>query len=306
MRRVLAIAVLAFLLLLPASAAAAPLPLLPPLPRSHELVPHGKPVQPEPVFRSGFVIDGGHGYKIGVSTYGGAVYAEVWRGGRGHRTSTAYLVHGLGTPKRLQATFGQFGRVEMRFRESRNRTWRGKRRTCRGANRFIKRRGTFHGSFRFRGEGGYVSVRIHRAKGAVVVPAPKCQHRRHSESTFALSSALQPSGLLSIDRDGSDSTIFLAIEGRRASVFLAADEEARAKVAIVRFALLRSKNEVRSNEALTAASVSPAAPFHGTGRYRAAPDGSTTWSGDLSVNFPGAPRSPLTGPDYETFVEVPF
>jgi hypothetical protein len=305
MRRGVLIVLLAALLGPVASAAAEPLPLLPPLPRSHELTPHGEPVQPVSFFRSGFVVDAGHGYKLGVSTLGGSVYAEVWRGRNGQRTSTAYLAHGVGTPERLQATFGQFGKVSMRFRESRNRTWFGRPRTCRGANRFIQRRGTFHGSFRFRGEDGFVSVRVHRAKGAVVIPAPKCKHRKPSAVVEALSSSA-PAALVSIARDGVDSTGFLAFEGRKSTVFVAADEEARNKVAIVRFAVLRRPIAIHSNEALTAVTVSPSAPFHGTGRYRAAPDGSTTWSGNLSVSLPGAPRTPLTGPDFETFVEVPF
>ncbi|HWO84398.1 MAG TPA: hypothetical protein VNM38_11515, partial [Solirubrobacterales bacterium] len=63
---------------------------------------------------------------------------------------------------------------------------------------------------------------------------------------------------------------------------------------------------IRIDEALTTAKLTPPSPFHGTARYRAYPDGATSWSGDLSVNFPGAPRFPLTGPSWETFLEVPF
>ena len=160
-----------------AGPSAPPLRLLPPIPRSQLLTQHGKKVAPTPFFRSGFVLKA-DGYRVGVSTFGSAVFVEVWRGRRGHRTMTAYLARGVARPERLQATFGQFGKVKMRFRESRNRSWVGKRRTCRGANRFIKRRGVFRGNLRFKGEGGYVTVRVHRAKGAVVTTAPKCLHRR--------------------------------------------------------------------------------------------------------------------------------
>ena len=108
-------------------------------------------------------------------------------------------------------------------------------------------------------------------------------------------------------RDGVDFTGFLAIEGRRKTTFLATNEETRGKLAITRVAILRSKAKaVRANEALTRARVSPPAPFHGTGLYRAAPDGTITWSGSLSVNFPGDPRFSLVGPNYETLIEVPF
>lgn len=286
--------------------AAAPLRLLPPSPRSRLLSQHGKPVRPTPFFRSGFVLEA-DGYRVGVSTFGSAVYLEVWRGHRGKRIATSYLARGVARPERLQATFGNFGKVKMRFRPSRHRTWAGRRRSCRGANRFIKKHGVFRGSLRFRGEGGYVTVRIHRARGAVVIPAPKCRKRRGGPGFDFDLNFFQPKvALLSVMRMGIDATAFLALEGRRNTQFVATTEESRGRLAIVRIAVLRKHSPVRTNEALTTAKLTPPAPFHGTARYRAYPDGATSWSGDLSVNFPGAPRFPLTGPSWETFLEVPF
>jgi hypothetical protein len=286
---------------------APPLKLLPPLPPSQLLTQHGKPVAPTPFFRSGFVLKA-DGYKVGVSTFGNAVFVEVWRGGNGRRIQTAYLARGVARPERLQATFGHFGKVKMRFRESRHKTWRGRVRTCRGANRFIKRRGVFRGNLRFKGENGYVSVRVHRAKGVVVTQAPKCRRHRGGGFQIPFGNALsQPKSiLLAIAREGVDATAFFALEDTRSTLFFASNEESRGKLAIVRMAVLRKHSRIRTDEALTSASLSPSSPFHGTGRYRAAPDGSTAWSGGLNVNFPGAPRYPLTGPGFETFLEVPF
>lgn len=319
MKRFGILALLALALLaLPASAAAGqarvhdraeppPLRLLPPIPRSQLLTQHGKKVAPAPFFRSGFVLKA-DGYRVGVSTFGSAVFVEVWRGRRGHRTMTAYFARGVARPERLQATFGQFGKVKMRFRESRNRSWVDKRRTCRGANRFIKRRGVFRGNLRFKGEGGYVSVRIHRAKGAVVTTAPKCLHRRGPGPAPDFGRFLsEPKGaLLAISRSGVNSTSLLAVESRRSTLFTATAEETRPRLAIIRIAALRKHSPIRANESLSAASVSPPAPFRGTGHYNALPDGSSTWSGNLNVNFPGAPHFPLTGPSFETFLEIPF
>ena len=288
-------------------ATAPPVKLLPPLPRSRLFAQHGKPVAPTPFFRSGFVLKA-DGYRVGVSTFGSAVFLEVWRGGRGKRVSTAYLARGVAAPERLQATFGNFGKVKMRFRESRNRGWVGRRRTCRGANRFVKRRGVFRGNLRFKGEGGYVSLRVHRAKGAVVTTAPKCLRRRSRGpgGGFGFNFFEPESALLALSREGVDMTAILGLEGRRNTQFIAVDEETRGKLAIVRLAVLRKPSPIRTNESLTGASISPPPPFHGTGRYRAFPDGTTAWSGNLSVNFPGTPRFPLTGPSFETFLEVPF
>jgi hypothetical protein len=285
---------------------APPLKLLPPLPPSQLLTQHGKPVAPTPFFRSGFVLKA-DGYKVGVSTFGSAVFLEVWRGHSGKRVQTAYLARGVARPERLQATFGHFGKVKMRFHESRNRTWRNRIRTCRGANRFIKRRGVFRGNLRFKGENGYVSVRVHRAKGVVVTQAPKCRRHRGRGFQIPFGSFSPPKAvLLAIAREGVAATAFFAAEDRRSTLFFSTSEESRGKLAIVRMAVLRRHSRIQSNDALTAASLSPPAPFHGTGRYRATPDGTTSWSGDLSVNFPGAPRSALTGPDFEPFLEVPF
>lgn len=288
-------------------ATAPPVSLLPPLPRIRLLAQHGRSVSPTPFFRSGFVLKA-DGYKVGVSTFGSAVFLEVWRGGNGKRVQTAYLARGVAAPERLKARFGQFGRVKMRFRESRNKTWRGQRRTCRGANRFIKRRGVFRGNLRFMGEGGYVTVRVHRAKGVVVTEAPKCRGQRRGgpgpNLPFPL--AEPKSALLAISREGTDSAAVLAIDGRRSTQFVASSEDSRPKLAIIRMAAIRRPGRIRTDESLTEAFISPPAPFHGTGRYRAAADGSSTWSGSLSVNFPGAPRSALTGPSFESFLEVPF
>lgn len=309
-RLLLLAALLALALSAPASPAVAERPLpLPPLFPSRVLAEHGGPVHPAPVFRSGLVAEA-DGYKVGVSTFGSAVIFEVWRGGEERGTFTAYLARGVAAPERLQATFGHFGKVSMRFRESRNRP-RSRKKVCRFGRAIFKRRGVFVGNLRFRGEDGYLSVRLHRAKGAVVTPAGRCRFRPSPDSSSSLREFISiffhpESALLAIARDGVDSTSLLALEGERKSYFLASDGETRGKLAIMRVATLLRSSPLQTNTALTSASLSPPAPFHGTGRYQAAPDGTSTWSGNLSVNFPGAPRLPLTGPEFETFLEAPF
>jgi hypothetical protein len=304
-RGIVAGALLALALAAPAAQAApAELPLLPPLPQSRVLAEHGKSVRPKPEFRSGFVVEA-DGYQVGVTTFGNAVSFEVWRRSGKQQVLTAYLARGVARPERLQATFGKFGKISMRFRESRG----GPRSICRFGQLLVKRRGVFVGNLRFRGEGGYVSVRLHQAKGAIVTPGKRCRYRpsrRDSLRDFIELFLSPKAALLSLSRDGVDLTAFLALEAKRSSLFAAIDEESRGKLAIVRLCEVSRPRRIRADETLTAASVSPPAPFHGVGRYRAAPDGTTTWSGDLSVNFPGAPRFPITGPDFESFLEVPF
>lgn len=309
-RLLLLAALLASALSSPAAPAAAERPLpLPPLFPSRVLTEHGGPVRPAPVFRSGFVAEA-DGYEVGVSTFGSAVIFEVWRGGEERGTFTAYLARGVAAPERLQATFGHFGKVSMRFRESRNRS-RPRKRVCRFGRAVFKRRGVFVGNLRFEGEDGYLSVRLHRAKGAVVTPAGRCRFRRPRRDDSSLrefiSIFFHPQGVLqAIAREGVDSTSLLALEGKRKSYFVVQDEETRGSLAIIRAASLLEPGHLQTNTALTSASLSPPAPFHGTGRYQAAPDGTSTWSGNLSINFPGAPRFPLTGPEFEALIEAPF
>jgi hypothetical protein len=77
--------------------------------------------------------------------------------------------------------------------------------------------------------------------------------------------------------------------------------QTRGDLAILRFAFTASDSAraFSVDNALTRAQVKPPAPFHGTGTYRAASDGTKTWTGGLAINFPGAPRLPLTGPEFK-------
>ncbi len=79
-------------------------------------------------------------------------------------------------------------------------------------------------------------------------------------------------------------------------------------MARIRFALATasSKKAFSFNEALTGAAIAPPEPFHGKGAYRAASDGTTTWTGPLSVSFPGAPLLPLTGEAFKATLTTGF
>jgi hypothetical protein len=303
--RFLTLTLLVLALCVPAGrAAAAETSLLPPLPPRKMMTQVGAPVPPVRSFRSGFQVNpSSSAYKVGVSTFGSAVILVV-SNKHGHQRSlaeTLYLARGVATPDRLQATFGQFGEVKMRFREA------SEHLVCHGPLQFARHKGVFVGSFRFRGENDYVSVHVHRAVGGILEPAGLCPRRRHHHFHFNGDIFSEsPAAFLAESRQGVNLTSLLALEFAGFSGVLATREESRGKLAIIRAAFARPKKAFHVNEAATAASVSPPAPLHGTGRYHAAPDGTTTWTGDLAVNFPGAPRFPFTGPDFETFLEAPF
>lgn len=301
-RRSLALALLILALCVPACrAAAAETSLLPPLPPRKMMTQVGAPVPPVRSFRSGFQVSpSSSGYEVGISTFGSAVILVVSNHHRGHLAETLYLARGVATPDRLQATFGQFGEVKMRFRES------SEHLVCHGVLRFARHKGLFVGNLRFRGENGYVSVHVHKASGGILEPAGRCPRRRHHFHFNGDIFSESPAAFLAESRQGVNLTSLLALEFAGFSGVLATREESRGKLAIIRAAFARTKKAFHANEAATAVNVSPPAPFHGTGHYHAAPDGTATWTGDLTANFPGASRFPFTGPEFETFLEAPF
>lgn len=309
-RSLVTLAFFALALALPATVAAqAPAAgshLLPPLMPRKLMTKVGAPVPPLRYYRAGFQVEAPGGYDVGVSNFGSSVILAVSKVRSKSFSQTLYLARGVATPNRLQATFGQFGKVEMRFREA------SARRACDGPFGLIRHKGVWVGNLRFRGEGGYVSVRLHRAVGGMLEPtgfSSRCirhlRHHRHSHGGGHIDFS-SPAALFAQSREGVDTTSVLALEFFGESGVVATHEESRGKLAILRYDFVFAHPAFHVNEAATAAKLAPPGPFHGTGHYRAAPDGSYTWSGGLSANFPGAPRFPLTGPQFKVFLEAPF
>jgi hypothetical protein len=272
--------------------------------------------KPHQEFESSFEIEGRHGYEISVIGEGDVVAVEVTRRARHknplqkflglEQAATAYVARGTVTPTRIAATFGKFGHVDVRFRPSRVVKSKPRRR-CRGAQRFTSRLGVFVGAIRFRGEEHYVAVRAHRAKGRVRSPLQlRCGGPRFRSvpgrraRPVGQPPSFTPTFLAAGWRHAVAATELLAFRGRRATLFLATSEESMGSMAELRYAIAMSRSKVFDlNDALTSATIEPPAPFHNRGIYRAAPDGTTSWTGPLSVSFPGSPRTPLTGPQFE-------
>jgi hypothetical protein len=307
MKRRVAILAVLLSLLATGSARAASIPgLMPELLPAHLLTQVGVPAPPPTPFRSGFSLRS-KGYKVKVFTYGSSVNLEVSRGSRKNFAATAYLARGVAVPDRLQATFGRFGKVSMRFQPPRQAQVRYK---CVFGERLAERLGSYVGQLRFRGEGGYLTLDVHRAKGSILTLAGRCHIHRHftpKQIRKAIERLFEPvAGVLANSRDGVATTTFVGLAQRGRTAFYAVHKETHGKLALIRFALVRASKGFHANEAVTAVEAAPPAPFHGTGHYRAAPDGTSTWTGPLSVDFPGARHFPLTGPSFETFLEVPF
>jgi hypothetical protein len=226
---------------------------------------------------------------------------------------TAYVARGTVTPTRIEASFGDLGQVAVRFRPSGRIATTKPRRHCRGADHFTSRLGIFVGNVRFRGEDHYVSVRAHRAKGRIRTPLHlRCAFRFRPPSRRAARPVRElpsftPTVLGAGHRQALSATELFAFQFGKRTLFLAVTEQSRGSIAEVRYALATAPQKTFSfDEALDRAVLEPPAPFHGKGVYAAAPDGARSWTGPLSASFPGAPRLPLTGPDFEVSLSAGF
>ncbi len=278
-------------------------------------------------FETRFDLEAKHGYKISVVGGGNIVAVEVTKplphgkedllerliGSK--QAVTAYVARGTVTEHRIAASFGRLGRIDVRFRPSGRVVESRPGRRCHGADHYTSRLGVFVGSIRFSGEKHYVAVRSHRAKGKVRTPLHlHCASIPHGVRSDRRArpvphhTAFTPTFLTATRRHGVSSVELITLGIGRSTLFAAITEEGLGSMARIRFALTtaHSKKAVVLNDPLTKATITPPPPFRGKGTYRAAPDGTTTWTGPLSVTFPGAPRLPLTGEDFETTLEAGF
>jgi len=282
-----------------------------------------------------FQLRASNGYQVRLQASDSTAVVVVNRGmpkGDLGFAESAYVVRARTSANRLRATFGDRGRVSMRFRPSGRARYAPSRRPCRRADRRVTRFGTFVGSFRFTGENGYTKVRVQRVSGRVVSPAaPRCRRPvgRRRRGTAAIWKALaappvavrksldrhaaaEASALLggpSRDvtflgaswRQGLTAQSFGAIEiGPLGTLYLAASLHTEGRLGVFRIALAAgSAASLSVNDPLSLARVKPPAPFSGSATFEHFDDGTRSWTGTLAISFPGAPSMPLTGPPFK-------
>jgi len=283
------------------------------------------------------------GYTIAVTAFGQTVALDVSRArfratGRGRRrrrvreriSETTYLAHGRVTPRSIEASFGERGRIALRFRPNGRELHATRKAGCkRPSDAVIAELGSFDGELRFRGEGGFTSVEAHRVPGRSVELGGLlgCLFGSSSKRGAALPPARAPLGIrlpgLVAERGGpsvpavpthpgggSRSTTLVAdrkqalarivfaaqVRGDGRPRFLAVDQASEGSLGIVRLAYVRGVPTAFSfDDILSSATVSPPPPFHGSADLRRGPRNAKSWSGPLAVSFLGAPRVPLTG-----------
>ncbi len=243
-----------------------------------------------------------HGYRIKVEAHRSTIGLSVQRREPlgDARVSTTYYTRAKLSDDRIQASFGALGRIAMRFEPS-GRIIRGG--ACSGTARNATRLGVFVGTLRFRGEGGYVSARINRAKGALSSAAAADCRREIAVPIGTQTDRHAKRTVLSVGfRRGLGAVYFGASSSyAQRARYSAVTESVEARVATIRFASVEaSPLTFATDNALSFASLSPPYPFSGTGSLQRNPNGSRTWAGSLAVSFPGEPDLPLTGPQFRT------
>jgi hypothetical protein len=260
-----------------------------------------------------FVLRGSNGYKITVSAdpeAGGTVQLTA----EGHGGAVDYLAHGRANAKGIEARFGRLGRISVRFHPS------GRSRHLRVPKRCLAKRppvvssrlGWLVGTIRFRGERGFTQVSAHRAPGGFGDPLTNtptklecesresaAEHKRELESAILDGAPRNREVAFSaFPLFGSQSHPFGAHgnPAGRPDLFLALAFERSGKMSILRSAAaLGGSEDFLFDDALTSATVTPPAPFTGTGTFQRRPDGTTSWTGSLSVALPGLGSVGLTG-----------
>ncbi len=230
--------------------------------------------------------------------------------------SASYSVPGTIARDGLSANLGRFGRISLRF-HGRPVRWvpDGERPGPCQRHETVHEVGTFTGTIRFAGEGGYASVSAKRASGYALressraCPAPA---RRAAGARAAVGTAtdrLFLTTLFAASRTESRSVRVeafaqrpLGAGGPAATSTLVADERERVgRVLIDRNAYLELDPASFPASPLGAtpvtATLTAPSPFSGTAAYLEQAGSPASWSGDLSVDFPGATVA-LAGPEF--------
>lgn len=229
-----------------------------------------------------------------------------------------YTALGKVSRKGIEADFGSFGQVSLRFR--------GKRRyhpslipglklpdflrnRCKG-RRTVAESGVFVGNVNFEGEHGFTRVQANRRKGKVVRGYRRvCKGRFRpfagkirEEGTFLTAEAKR----FGVTRLLVTAEASASVKGKEFSFTIAIGAESKkvGRVAVSKGSLII--------EELDSVAISPAGkkpltaklklrkPFEGTATYLDEGSAPPTWTGSLGIRLPGSGLVPLAGPEFQT------
>jgi hypothetical protein len=266
-----------------------------------------------------FRLPGTHGYGIVLSGHDQTVILSATHPSHPPRARggfSTYIARGRANSTRVEATFGDLGRVAVKFHPSGKVKLGRSLGHCPGRSRKVTRYGYFAGDVHFTGEGGYTSVHAHRVKGEIVSrPSLICRIIGSilgggplGTSPPANKSKGKETSLTAAFESGVTGTEFKATTNRLGQTrFNAVTERTVGRLGIYRGAFAKAPSEdFDFDSKLSFGSVAPPFPFAGTASLQRNPDGTKSWTGPLSVSFPGESNVPLTGPQFKAQLSQSF
>jgi hypothetical protein len=249
-----------------------------------------------------------------------------------HSQLNDYQVRGAVSGNTVRARFGKLGHLAVHFRPTKTLPVERPGRGCGGVgaqnDAGITQQtelGVFAGHFHFTGERGYVHVDASRARGEVINPIhfdcsdppPTIRHSSHrtlSETGPGIDQLDRESesGHVAVLRAESPSRAFIAIavghpEKKAAAYFFAGARERLGPVRIFRIAAAKAPfSTFAFDHKAGTATLTPPAPFTGSGAFQRNADGSASWTGTLSAPLLGIDPVTLAGPGFEPVLAPDF
>jgi hypothetical protein len=236
----------------------------------------------------------------------------------------AYRVRGKVAAGRLSARFGGLGSLSLRFKPKKTLPVERPGGRCGGLTTQTEL-GVFTGTIHFAGEGGYSHVDASRVPGEVLnpirydcgSPPPTVGHSSHRTIDER---ALQ---LIRLEREaeGGHAAVLQASSGPQALTAISVDRppsragaylfaggtEEAGGVKILRGGAVKAPpTAFQLDLAAGTATLAPPFPFSGGATLQRNPDGTSSWSGDLSLSVLGGGSVPLTGAGFRAFLAKDF
>lgn len=279
-----------------------------------------------------FYLSAPNGYKVTLVAAVEGADSPVRIVAEHHRGGAEYQTIGTVTANTIHASFGSLGSVSLRFLPS-GRVLHSMSEGGGCSLRAKARLGTFVGTFRFRGEGGYTALTTHRVRGGVGAPTAPINEKEQlklgcldANRTYVMApsevkrhfaegpggESTPGRGVVAVAATQDEATVFVAWgfslrhpeeEGATPDfcIFMAVKEETRGKVSIAREVFQGGPvSQCPLDESTGSLSVAPEEPFTGTAALQRNADGSTSWIGSLAVPMLGGGVVPLAGPEFES------
>jgi hypothetical protein len=225
-----------------------------------------------------------------VSAKGRRVTVTLTHGRGVEGAASQYTTEGRVTQRSIHASFGELGRISVRFRSKGRPLVEPPPFNCEGRPESTTR-GTFSGTIRFRSEDGAYDVDSERANGQVhVIPRRRCRWTDGSPPERA------PKQVLLKASDCAGRTIAIAVPlGEPAfrvdeggTVTFASSFERRGRMRIFRFAFaLTPRTPITYPPDLSSAVFAAPNLFSGSAAFSRDPEGVGAWTGTLLAEFPG-------------------